>query len=440
MLWKETDYAGWAQVHKARGSVARPERAAQLTRLMQDSPAPAHGMRRSYNDSPLNDGGAAIDMTRMDKILGFDPETGVLDVEAGVQLGDLVRLFAPRGWVPAVVPGTGFPTVGGAIAHDIHGKNHHVLGSFGQHVLAVTLVQPGGKRIELTLESDPTLWRATMGGIGQTGVIVAARLQMIPTPGDGMRVKETRVPNFDAFLALLDSSDYRYNVGWIDGTATGSALGRGILEEAELSEPPRRARGLPALPVPINLPGFALSAPTVKTFNALYWRKVPVAGNTHVMPIAQHVFPLDKLHDWYRLYGKRGFHQFQCVVPLENAGVLKEIVGRIARSGLASPLAVIKRMGEGRAGMLSFPMEGYTLAIDFPARDKAETLIKALEAMTLEADGRLYLGKDALASGDRIKAMYPEWQAWAAEAAKADPEGLLITDIVRRLQLREAQQ
>lgn len=436
MLWKETDYAGWGRVHRARGTVARPERAAELARIMTETPAPAFGMLRSYNDSPLNDGGRAIDMTRMDKILAFDPETGVIEVEAGVQLGELLRLFAPRGWIPAVVPGTGFPTVGGAIAQDIHGKNHHVLGTFGQHVLSVTLLQPAGRRVVASPDRNKALFRATIGGIGQTGVIVAAKLQMIPTPGPSMRVKSTRVGDFDEFLALLDASTFRYNVGWIDGTATGASLGRGILEEAELTDGPRGARGLPPVTVPVDLPSFALSAPTVKLFNAAYWRKVPAQGSVHVMPIAQHVFPLDKLYEWNRLYGKRGFHQFQCVVPVAAAGVLKEMVARIARSGLASPLAVIKRMGAGRGGMLSFPMEGYTLAIDFPARQKAVKLIGELEAMTVEAGGRLYLGKDALARGDMIKAMYPEWEAWAAEAAKADPEGRLITDIVRRLDLR----
>jgi len=437
MLWKQTDYAGWGRVHKATGAVARPERSAALARIMAEEPAPAFGMLRSYNDSPLNDGGRAIDMTRMDKILSFDAETGVLKVEAGVQIGELVRLFAPRGWLPAVVPGTGFPTIGGAIAHDIHGKNHHVLGSFGQHVLSVTLLQPGGKRVVASPTRNKTLFRATMGGIGQTGVIVSAKLQMIHTPGTAMRVKSTRVDNFDEFIALLDASTFRYNVGWIDGTARGAGLGRGILEEAELTDGPPGGWSIPPLTVPINLPSFALSAATVKLFNAAYWRKVPAQGSVHVMPVAAHVFPLDKLHEWNRLYGKRGFHQFQCVVPIAQAGVLKEIVARIARSGLASPLAVIKRMGPGRAGMLSFPMEGYTLAIDFPAREKAETLIAALEAMTIEAGGRLYLGKDALATGETIKAMYPEWQAWAAEAAKADPDGVLITDIVRRLKLRD---
>ena len=435
MLWKTADYAGWGRVHTARGDIARPERAAQLAHLMEEAAAPAMGMRRSYNDSPLNNGGRIIDMTRMDKILAFDPQTGVVEVEAGMQIGELVRLFAPRGWIPAVVPGTGFPTVGGAIAHDIHGKNHHVLGSFGQHVLSVTLLQPGGGRVVASPARNKALFRATMGGIGQTGVILSARLQMIATPGTSMRVKETRVEGFDEFLALLDASTFRYNVGWIDGTATGAAMGRGILEEAELTDGPQR-RPLPAVTVPLDLPSFALSAPTVKLFNAAYWRKVPVRGNVSVMPIAAHVFPLDKLYDWNRLYGKRGFHQFQCVVPVENAEVLKQIVAKISRSGLASPLAVIKRMGEGRAGMLSFPMEGYTLAIDFPAREKAEVLIAELEAMTVEAGGRLYLGKDALASGTTIKAMYPEWEDWAAQAEKADPEGLLITDMVRRLQLR----
>lgn len=435
MLWKETDYAGWGRVQKAHGEMARPERAATLAQIMQESPAPAIGMRRSYNDSCLNDGGRVIDMTRMDKILSFDSETGVLEVEAGAQVGDLLRLFAPKGWIPAVVPGTGFPTVGGAIGHDIHGKNHQLIGTFGQHVLSVTLLQPGGKKITASPERNKTLFRATIGGLGQTGVILSARLQMVPTPGTAMRVKETRAENFDHFLELLDNSPFRYTVGWIDGIAKGSALGRGILEEAELTSGVEK-RPLPAVTVPFDLPGFALSPPTVKIFNTMYYHKVPAAGKTSVMPIPAHVFPLDKLYEWNRLYGKRGFHQFQCVVPVEEAGALKEMVRKIAHSGQGSPLAVLKRMGPGRGGMMSFPMEGYTLAIDFPARDKAERIIRDLEAMTMEARGRLYLGKDALATGEQIKAMYPEWQDWATEAAKADPEGALITDMVRRLNLR----
>lgn len=437
MVWKETDYAGWGRVRRARGEVARPERAATLTRIMEEGAAPAFGTRRSYGDAALNDGGRAIDMTRMDRILGFDPETGVVEVEAGMQLGELVRIFAPQGWIPAVMPGTGFATVGGAIGQDVHGKNHHLLGSFGQHVLSVTLLQPTGRRVTATPSRNKTLFRATMGGIGQTGVILSAKLQMIATPGTAMRVKETRAEDWDAFLDGLDNSRASYTVGWIDGTAKGGALGRGLLEESELTaaQDPKRP---PALSVPMDAPSFALSAPVVRLFNAAYFHKIPAGGKTSVKPIPLALFPLDKIYDWNRLYGRRGFHQFQCVVPVEAAAMLKDMLGRIAHSGLCSPLAVLKRMGAGRAGMLSFPMEGYTLAIDFPARDKAEALIRDLEAMTAEAGGRLYLGKDALASGERIKAMYPEWDAWAAEAEKADPEGRLITDMVRRLKLREA--
>ncbi len=437
MLWNELDYTGWGRVHKAHGEVARPERSADLLRLVEQSPAPAFGMRRSYNDSPLNDGGRAIDMSRMDKILSFDAETGVVEVEAGLKIGDLLRIFAPRGWIPAVVPGTGFPTVGGCIAHDIHGKNHQLIGSFGQHVLSITLLQPGGTKVTASPSRNKTLFRATIGGIGQTGVIISAKLQMIPTPGTSMEVKETRAENFGHFLGLLDDSRAHYTVGWIDGTAKGSALGRGILEEATLVDAPER-KPRSGITVPMNAPSFALSPPVVKLFNAAYFRKTPMGGKVSTMPIPAHVFPLDKLYEWNRLYGKRGFHQFQCVVPVSEAAALKDMVARIANSGLCSPLAVLKRMGPGRAGMLSFPMEGYTLAIDFPARDKAERLIADLEAMTVEAQGRLYLGKDALATGDQIKAMYPEWEAWAAEAAKADPDGVLITDMVRRLQLRGA--
>ncbi len=435
MLWKTTDYTGWGRVHRAAGDLARPERAAELARLIEDSPGPAFGMRRSYNDSALNDTGRAIDMTRMTKIRAFDPETGVVEVEAGLQIGDLLRLFAPRGWIPAAMPGTGFATIGGAIAHDVHGKNHHVLGSFGQHVLSVTLLQPGGRQVVASPSRNKALFRATIGGIGQTGVIVSARLQLLRTPGPAMRVQESRIDSFDEFIARLDASSQTYTVGWIDGTARGAGLGRGILEEAELTDAAvQPARG--GLPVPVDLPSFALSPPTVKLFNAAYWRKVPGRGRNSVKPIARHLFPLDKLHNWNRLYGKRGFHQFQCVVPPASVGVLREILEKIAASGLASPLSVLKRMGDGRAGMLSFPMAGYTLAIDFPARQQAETLIAELEAMTLEAGGRLYLGKDALAPGEMIKAMYPEWEAWRAEADKADPEGQLITDMVRRLALR----
>ncbi len=435
MRWKPADYTGWGRALHASGELARPERLSHLMALTGDEPAPAIGNCRSYGDACLNDGGKAVLTTRLDRFLGFDPETGVLTAEAGLRIGEIARVMAPKGWLPAVMPGTGFATVGGAIANDVHGKNHHGVGSFGQHVTALTLVARGKAR--RVTPKQAKLFRATVGGLGQTGVIASAELQMIPCKGDVVMVTERRASGFDEFIGLLDTSQATYSVGWIDATAKGNALGRGILEEAETAAglvPPSKA----SKSVPFNAPGFALSPPVVRAFNAAYFRRVPARGRSVVKPIGEFFFPLDRIHDWNRLYGKAGFHQFQCVVPLAEAGALKEMLKRVAAAGLASPLAVLKRMGPGRGGMMSFPMEGYTLAIDFPNRAGAAKLIGRMEDMTAEAGGRIYLAKDSLATAERVARMYPELADWQAEVAKADPEGALATDLVRRLGLRGA--
>ncbi len=434
MRWKTADYSGWGRVHTATGELARPERVSALEAILDESPAPAIGMCRSYGDASLNDGGRAIDMTRMMRVLGFDEDTGILEVEGGCQIGELARLFAPRGWLPAVMPGTGFATVAGCIANDVHGKNHHGIGSFGQHVVSMTLLNGKAKQV-IGPKRNAALFKATVGGLGQTGVIVSAKLQMIPCKGDVMMVTERRIEGWDDFLEALDNSKATYSVGWIDATAKGDALGRGILEEGEtgagLIPKPKKSKS-----VLFNAPSFALSKPVVRLFNKLYYGRVPKAGRTSVKPISDFFFPLDAIHDWNRLYGKRGFHQFQCVMPIEQADALREMLVKIASSGMASPLAVLKRMGAGRAGYMSFPMEGYTLAVDFPNRAGAEALIHMLEEMTLHAGGRLYLAKDALATGRRLKPMYKEHTKYVAEVAKADPDGHFTTDIIRRLDLR----
>jgi decaprenylphospho-beta-D-ribofuranose 2-oxidase len=434
MSWKTTTYSGWGRALTATGEIARPERRRTLDALLSDGLIPACGMRRSYGDAALNDGGRIIEMSRLDRMIAFDPATGILEVEAGARIGEIAAAFAPRGWLPAVMPGTGFATVGGCIAQDVHGKNHHLAGSFGQHVLSLRLRTASGERT-VSPKSDKALFRATMGGLGQTGVILSARLQLLACKGDVMVVTERRMSGWEEFLSHLDGSTATYTVGWIDATATGEGLGRGILEEGETGAglTPRRVK---TRAIPINAPNFALAAPVVRAFNNLYYSRVPARGRTVVKPIGDFFFPLDKIHDWNRLYGKRGFHQFQCVVPIAEAPALRSMLEAIAASGLASPLAVLKRMGPGRAGMLSFPMEGYTLAVDFPNRDAARALISRLEAMTVAAGGRLYFAKDSLARGADVRAMYPELDDWRAEVAKADPEGRLQTDMVRRLKLR----
>ncbi|MBN2740302.1 MAG: FAD-binding oxidoreductase [Rhodobacteraceae bacterium] len=431
MDWKETEYAGWGRALRAKGTVARPDTRRALGAL---EPAPAFGMRRSYGDAALNSHGRAVDMSGLDRLIAFDPDTAELHAEAGARIGDIASAFAPRGWLPAVMPGTGFATLGGCIGQDVHGKNHHHMGSFGQHVTEITLLQ---KTREITVTPGSALFKATLGGLGQTGTILRAKIRLIPCKGDVMVVTERRAPDWDSHLALLDASTASYTVGWIDATATGDSLGRGIIEEGEsaagIVKPRKGARK-----VPFNAPHFALAAPVVRAFNWAYYHRVPAHGRSLVRPLQDFFFPLDKIHDWNKLYGQRGFHQFQCVVPLEQADTLREMLVEIAASGLASPLAVLKRMGPGRAGYLSFPMEGYTLAIDFPNRPAARALIQRLEARAAAAGGRLYFAKDSLAQGAQIAAMYPELPDWQTEVAKADPAGALETDMTRRLKLRSA--
>lgn len=434
MSWKQTEYTGWGRVHQATGEIARPERQATLKAITQESPAPAIGMCRSYGDACLNSDGRAIDMSRLDRVLGFDEDTGLIHVEAGAQIGQLLRIFAPKGWLPPVMPGTGFATVGGGIAMDVHGKNHHHAGSFGCHIEELTLMTPKGPKL-LTSTKNKALFKATIGGLGQTGPILSAKFRMLRAKGDVMVVTERRVQDWDEFIDLLDASDATYSVGWIDATATGDQLGRGILEEAEtgggLVKPAKRGKK-----IPMNAPGFALSPAIVRAFNSSYWRRVPVSGRTVVKPIDDFFFPLDKIYDWNKLYGKKGFHQFQCVVPVSSVDALREMLVEIADSGLASPLAVLKRLGPDRAGYLSFPMEGYTLAVDFRNQPIAETLIGKLEAQTADAGGRIYFAKDALAKPENIAAMYPELKDWQKAVEKADPDKTYLTDLVKRLNLR----
>lgn len=437
MRWKTAEIAGWGRAIRASVTLARPERQGALRVLAGEGPA--IGMRRSYGDAPLNTGGRAIDMTRLDRMLDFDPATGVLEVEAGARIGDIAAALAPRGFLPAVMPGAGLATVGGCIAMDVHGKNHHEAGSFGAHVDAITFATPDGPR-RITAMSDPDLFRATLGGLGQTGPILAASLRLRAGAGTAMRVTERRVPDLDDHLAALAAATATHVVGWIDATATGRALGRGIVEAAEMAEGPQGSPSRPgrARRIPVDAPGFALSGPVVRGFNALYWRRVPVSGRTRLRPMSDFFFPLDRIRDWNRLYGARGFHQFQCVLPAGGEPALRAIVETVATSGLASPLAVLKRMGPGRAGHLSFPMDGWTLAVDFPNRPDAAPLIRRLVAMTAGAGGRIYFAKDGLADPDLIPAMYPELDDWRRIVAAADPLGRNVTDLVRRLRLREA--
>ncbi|MEM9048194.1 MAG: FAD-binding oxidoreductase [Pseudomonadota bacterium] len=439
MIWAEKSYSGWGRVRRADGRLARPEKAAALPAIMAeaDGTLAVIGGLRSYGDAALNAAGPGLVMTRLDRILAFDGETGLVDVEAGITIRTLVDVFAARGWMPAVVPGTGHATIGGAIANDVHGKNHHQAGSFGQYVDVLELLGPDGTARLVTPDTDPALFRATIGGVGLTGAIRAARLRLAPCPSTVMEVEERRMPDLDAFVEAFEASHHPFTVGWVDATARGADLGRGILEEADFASTPGKAKPAGRGPkIPVDAPGFLLSGPIVRLFNRAYYTRIPAAGRVRQRHLTRFLFPLDGLRDWNRLYGKRGFHQFQCVLPREATDSLGGLLEAVADAGLASPLAVLKKLGPGRAGMLSFPMEGWTLAVDFPNRARAAPLIARLEEMTLSAGGRIYLAKDALARPDAVAAMYPELPAFRAVLAECDPQARFQTDLARRLDLR----
>lgn len=433
---KRETYTGWGRVLQATGDLVRPERLPQLGADL----GPAIGGLRAYGDAALNTNGMAVDMTRLDRFIKFDEGRGTLEAEAGVMLSDILRCLAPKGWMPAVLPGTAYATLGGAIASDVHGKNHESAGTFGGHVLEIRLIGPDGVARNITLERDPDLFRATIGGMGQTGIVESATIQLNPCPSGFMEMAERRIGSLAEFITAFEQSTAQYNVGWIDAQASGERKGRGILEEAQFAGGPAPYRPRSSGPkIPFNAPRFAMSKPIVKTFNALYYRRVPENGRTKYRKLEDVFFPLDGVQNWNRFYGKRGFHQFQCVIPTDAASAtLDRLMGEISWSGLASPLAVLKRLGEGRAGMMSFPMAGYTLAVDFQNSEKARDLIRRLEDMTADAGGRVYLAKDSTATPAAIEKMYPELEAYRKIVRAQDPDGVFETDLARRLNLRGA--
>ncbi len=440
MQWNDTTYTGWGRVLSAEAEMARPERHAALARLITDSDKilPV-GNLRSYGDAALTEDGRALNTSRLDRFIDFDSDTGVLEAEPGVTLGEILRVFAPKGWMPAVLPGTGMTTLGGAIANDVHGKNHLRAGSFGQHVESLMLMTADGRVQKISAESDPELFKATVGGVGQTGIITSARIQLARCPSTSMNVSERRINNLDDFLSAFSVSTRPFQVGWIDALADGESLGRGVLEEAEFENASdavmrdRPAKSFP--PVPASI---ATRPQVVRLFNALYWRRVPEAGRKVSRPLEKFFFPLDKISDWNRVYGKAGFHQFQCVVPEHDAGAsLTEMLEAIAHTGIASPLAVLKRLGEGRAGNLSFPMAGYTLAVDFPNRPGVDALLRDLNRITHAYSGRVYLAKDSSVEASDLKSMYPELDDFRAAVAKTDPTGKFVSKMSTRLNLRD---
>lgn len=435
-MWKPVHLAGWGRTNSIAARLARPERIKDAAAVLRDDlPVGiiARGAGRSYGDAAQLRGGGVLSTARLDRILDFDPQTGFLAAEAGVRFDDLMRLFLPRGFMAPVTPGTAAVTLGGAVAADIHGKNHETAGSFGRHLEWIDLMTPDGARHRLA--PDTEAFRATVGGMGLTGLIIAVGLRLSPVRGNAVRVHFQRMKGLEDFIQAFRMHAAPYSVGWIDLQAQGVALGRGILELGDdrgdyiTPHEGRRFRW------PLSGPSFAIQKSTVALFNAFHFRHIPKNGRESIWPWRRFFYPLDAIQDWNRVYGHRGFRQFQILLPWDEAERgLRALLTAAQKSNLPLPLGVIKAMGPGpEAGFLSFGGPGITLALDVPNRRGTFDLFRKLESVSRDHNGRIYLAKDSMLSPDGFAAMYPGLEAFRAAQARLDPAGRMQSDLARRL-------
>jgi FAD/FMN-containing dehydrogenase len=378
----------------------------------------AVGMGRSYGDVCLLQNGTLLRTPNLDRLISFDPQTGLLRCEAGVTLAQMLDFAVPRGWFLPVSPGTKYVTLGGAIANDIHGKNHHVAGTFGRHTPSFEVIRSDGTQMICSATQNPEWYTATIGGMGLTGLISWAEVQLRPIVSRRIRLQSTRFVGLDEFVQLSRASTREYSVAWIDCVAQGRNFARGIFMQGEHEESPGPLTTLdkPKFTLPFDLPGFALSRTSVGAFNTVYYHKQMSKERSGLIDYEPFFYPLDSILQWNRLYGKQGLLQFQCVLPWESDPMgMIQVLKAISASGLASFLAVIKVFGEvASPGMMSFPMPGITLALDFPIRREVSfSLLDRLAAITADFGGRMYPAKDACMSAKHFQQFYPQWQQFS---------------------------
>jgi FAD/FMN-containing dehydrogenase len=380
----------------------------------------AVGMGRSYGDVCLLQHGTLLTTPNLDRLISFDSETGLLRCEAGVTLAQILDFAVPRGWFLPVSPGTKYVTVGGAIANDIHGKNHHVAGTFGLHTPRFELVRSDGTQVVCSPTENPEWYAATIGGMGLTGLISWAELQLRPIVSRRIRHRSTKFVGLEEFVALSQASAHKeYSVAWIDCVAQGRNFARGLFIQGEHDENPGPLTPLakPKLALPVDLPEFALSRFSVGAFNTLYYNKQMAKDRAGLIDYEPFFYPLDRILQWNRLYGKQGLLQFQCVLPWETATLgMTQLLKAITASGLGSFLAVIKVFGDAVSpGVMSFPIPGITLALDFPVRREVSfNLVDRLAGITADCGGRIYPAKDACMSAHHFQQFYPQWEQWTA--------------------------
>ena len=432
----------------------RPERYADLH--SDASSVIARGQGRSYGDAALNESRRVLLTERVNRLLEFDSGKGILRAEAGATLAELLDVIVPKGWFLPVTPGTKFVSLGGCVAADVHGKNHHHDGSFGDHVIAIQLILSDGSRAMCSPSEEPELFWATIGGMGLTGIIGEVTLKLIPISSSHMMVRHHRAASLEQlFQRLQDPAvDDRYTVAWIDSLATGGQMGRGIAmcgHHASVDElPPGFGSALAckkgrSRTMPFDLPGWVLNPLSIGAFNALYYRREGGKQQPFLAGYDPYFYPLDAIGDWNRMYGKRGFVQYQCVIPdgaaFDGSGAfdgIRVLLQELSGSRRPSFLAVLKRFGPQGRGMLSFPMAGYTLALDLPIRDDGLfVLLNRLDEIVLRHGGRVYLAKDARLPADSFRAMYPRYGEWLRVKNAVDPQDRFSSSLSRRLGIGE---
>jgi decaprenylphospho-beta-D-ribofuranose 2-oxidase len=445
--------SGWGRTSPTLATVHLPE---DLEHIVSRVTAPstrgviARGLGRSYGDAAQNAGGDVVSLRNLDSVLAVDVDKGTVTVESGVSLDRLLRTLLPLGWFPMVIPGTSHVTVGGAIASDIHGKFRH--GSFANYVDRMRVVTPAGGARMLVPDADANAFWATSGGMGLTGVITEATLQLQPVETSRIVCDTERTTDVDDCMArMLDGDhDYRYSVAWIDCLATGGRLGRAVLtrgNHATLDDLPTNDRSAARAYEPRALigsppwvPNRLVNVLSVRAFNEMWFRKAPRTRQRHVEGIKPFFFPLDQVRDWNRIYGSRGFVQYQFVVPFGEEQVIRRALEQFSAARIPTFLAVLKRFEHDSRSMIGFPMPGWTLALDIPTAPGIAELLDRLDELVVAAGGRVYLTKDARLRPELLQAMYPRLDDWRATRATLDPGNLMRSDMDRRLDLSGVRQ
>ncbi|MBX2801971.1 MAG: FAD-binding oxidoreductase [Myxococcales bacterium] len=428
-----TPLHGWGRYPVVEAQVAADEDLESATREAVLS----RGMGRAYGDSALPPAGSAGSVaitTRADRVLSFDAETGVLRAEAGLTLTELAQLYLPRGWFTPVSPGTRYVTLGGMVAADIHGKNHHVHGTFGNFVRSLRMRVPDGRILEVSRGSEPELFAATLGGMGLTGHILEVEVQLASVASPYIREHSQRLDTFDAVFDALEeaSASSSMTVAWVDTSQTGRHAGRGIVSQGEWAEPDEVPTPAPSaiegVPIPFLLPSGLVNAASLKVLNTLWFYRHPARPRTHVVHPSAFFWPLDLAREWNRGYGRRGFTQYQCVMPRDKE-VYRRFLQLFRERGGRSFVTVLKDCGPEGEGMLSFPQAGTTMALDIPISSVARTarLVAELNAYVLDHGGRVYLAKDAFTTAEEFRRMYPRHAEFEALRDAWDPQRRLVS-------------